>query len=185
VYKGLTLNSEKIAGLSAREFTETELHHPDYYSWLREYDNIKYIGRYEYFLNTPFSEIESYVKGLISSNNDCFFAVYYEDEFIGTLKIGHISLYNSIADMGFLIGNKNHAGKGFGTEILRMGCRYAFEQIGLRKLEGGCFASNIAANKMFLNAGFKPEGVLRKKLKLGNIFDDHNLYGLFPEELVL
>jgi len=179
------MESEKIIGLSIKEFTKIELNNPDYYSWLRNYDNIKYIGRYEYFLNTSFSEIETYVLNLLDSKNDCFFAVYFENKFIGTLKLGHISLVNSVADAGFLIGDTEYKGKGFGTEILRMGCRFAFEYLGLRKLEGGCFSSNIPANKMFLKAGFKLEGVLRQKLKIGSKFDDHNLYGLFPDELIL
>ena len=181
---GLCVNGEVITNLSIREFTETELHNPDYYAWLRDYKNTKYIGRHEYFLNTPFSEIENYVLDLINSSNNCFFAVYFEDAFIGTLKIGHISWYNSVADVGFLVGRKDYRGRGFGTEILRMGCRYAFECLGIRKLEGGCFASNIPAVKMFLKAGFTLEGTIRKKLKLGDRYDDHNLYGLFPDEFI-
>ena len=182
--KGLAINSKTFTALSIQEFTETELHHPDYYAWLREYNNIRYIGRYEYLLNTPFSEVENYILDLINSNNNCFFAVYFNGTFIGTLKIGHINWINSVADIGFLIGNENYRGRGIGTETLHMGCRYAFECLGLRKLEGGCFASNIPAVKMFQKAGFILEGVLRKKLKLGDRFDDHNLYGLFAEEFI-
>ena len=181
----LVVNSEKIDGLSIREFTKAELNHPDYYTWLRDCNNIKYIGRYDYYTNTSFSKVESYVLSLLNSDTDCFFAVYFENDFIGTLKIGHINHINSTGDMGFLIGNTKYKGKGFGTEILRMGCRYSFEILGLRRLEGGCFASNIPANKMFINAGFVLEGVLRKKLKMGNEYDNHNLYGLFQEELIL
>ena len=185
MHTGLTMYSEKKEGLSICEFTESELRHPDYYSWLRNFDNIIYLGRFEYYLNTSFSDIESYVLNLIKSDKDCFFATYFGDKFIGTLKIGHIDLLNSVAEIGFLIGASEYKGKGLGTEIVRMGCKYAFERLGLRKIEGGCFASNIPSNKVFQKAGFVLEGTLRNKLKIGNRYDDHNLYGLFPDELIM
>jgi len=180
------VKSEKVTGLSIRGFSETELNNPDYYRWMIDYDNVKYIGRPEYLsLCIPFSKVEEYVVDLVNSNNDYFFAAYFLDDFIGTIKIGHINWENLVADMGFLIGNKKCRGKGFGTEILRLGCRFAFEDLRLRKLEGGCFASNIPANRMFLRTGFLLEGVLRDKLKIEDSFDDHNLYGLFHDELIL
>ncbi len=161
-----------------KEFEENDKEFIQYAMWLREYDNIKMIGRQEYLLSMNVNDIRAYVERLNASESDSFFKVYKEDTFIGTFKIGHINWRLGIADVGIMIGNPEYRGKGLAKYIMKTGIEYAFEILGLRRLEGGCFSSNISMCKCFESSGFVKEGVKREALMLGGAYYDHVLYGL-------
>ena len=181
---GLTISGNKIY---LKEFTKANLYDKRYWRWLRDIDVIKTIGRTEYLMPIQPQEIENYVKKLLHSKQDYFFAIYLKekDEFIGTFKIGSINLYHRTADVGILIGDKNYWGRGIGRDVLFAGCNYTFKYIDLQKLTGGCFQSNTAMQKCFESVGFKKEATLRNQLFFEGKHIDHILYGLFRNELKL
>ena len=166
-----------------KEFIQDDKDFPQYLTWLREWDNIKTIGRYEYLLTMDINETKAYVDELNRSKNDSFFKVYENDVFIGTFKIGHIDWRLGIADVGIMIGSTEHKGRGLSKQIINVGIEYAFQTLGLRKLRGGCFSSNIVACKMFEGCGFIEEGRLRKELMLDGQYCDHVLYGLLKDDI--
>lgn len=131
------------------------------------------------------SVIREYVKQLNVSSKDSFFAVYYEDVFIGTYKVGHIDWRCGVADIGIMIGNPQYRGRGLSTQIIQMSLDYCFRTLGLRRLTGGCFSTNIAMCKSFERAKFKQEGVLRKHIYEQGTYCDHILYGLLKEEYIM
>jgi RimJ/RimL family protein N-acetyltransferase len=112
------------------------------------------------------------------------FAIYEktQNEFIGTVKIGHIDWRSGVGDLGIMIGSKNAQGKGFAKESVKLACEYAFCWIGLRKLTGGTFADNIPMIKCFEKTGFVLEGVKRKELFVDGEYMDHHLFGFFRDE---
>ena len=126
----LRINGENIYFV---EFSEVIFDKTDYFSWIRDFDNILSIGRIELLLSSSKNEIKNHVDKLIKSNNDSFFAVYtsIDDVCIGTVKIGHIDWRNSVGDVGIMIGNKEYRGKGLSTEIIYLASKYAFETLSL------------------------------------------------------
>ena len=175
----------KGKSLYLAEFQETHLHNPRYFAWLRDLDVVGPIYRFEYLKPISFSVIENQVRMIMSSPNDCFFAIHLNqtNEFIGTLKIGHISLRAGLADIGILIGEKSHWGKGYAKDAIAVACHYAFETLSLRRLTAGTPSNNISMVKCFEKVGFQREGLLRKELLIKGEYVDKILFGTFKEEL--
>ncbi len=167
-----------------QEFSKENLADPCYHAWLRDLDVVRTIYRLEYLMPIAFSEIEDYVKGLWSSDRDCYFALYVKDgeHFIGTVRVGHIDWRAGIADIGILVGDRSYQGRGLATDAVSTACKYAFEELSLRKMTGGTPAINTAMCRCFERVGFSEEGRLRKQLLISGEFCDHVLYGLFKEE---
>jgi ribosomal-protein-alanine N-acetyltransferase len=179
----------KIAGnkVYLQEFTEEHLRSPEYFEWLRDLDVVRTIYRLEYLMPLQFIEIETYVKDLWASKDDCFFALYAAEErkFIGTVRLGHIDWRAGMADIGILIGDRASWGKGYATDAVRLACHYGFQELSLRKITGGTPAINTAMRRCFQRLGFVEEGCLRNQLLISGEYCDHILYGLFKEELRL
>lgn len=178
----MKLSIENESNIKLIEFSEDHLYNPLYYEWLKDYDTMKYIGRDEYLKPFPFAIVEEYINKIWRRNDIVFFAIYHESDFIGTFKIGDIDSHNSIADIGILIGHKSYKGKGLSKDVMKIGCEYAFNELSIRKLKGGCFKQNIPMNKLFLATGFVLEGVIRKSYLFENDYLDHHLYGMFYNE---
>ena len=63
-------------GICLREFTDKDVDFDVYYSWIRDYDTIRFIGRREYLLSIEEEEVREYIRALNRSPNDCFFKVF-------------------------------------------------------------------------------------------------------------
>ena len=153
-----------------------------YVSWLKNYENMKYIMRKEYWLSMRNEEIEAYVKRQNDSECDSFFKVVYDGQFIGTYKVGHIDWWVGTADLGIMIGDDEFKGKGLSSKIMTCGIKYSFDILGLRRLDGNCHLENTAMCKCFERCGFVKEGVRRKAYISGGKYCDHAEYGLLREE---
>jgi CMP-N,N'-diacetyllegionaminic acid synthase len=183
VYPKKPIQGKKIR---LEEFTERHLHDPKYYAWLQDRDVVETIGRSEYLTSFPFCIVEDYVMNIKASDNVYFFALYtkQKNRFIGTVKLGSIDWQNRTAEVKILIGDKQYWGKGLAKDTVFTVSQYAFETLGMRKLTGGCLSTNTAMHRCFARLGYKKEAVLRKKVPFKGTYVDHNLYGIFPDELV-
>jgi len=171
--------------LILREFNISESEFQIYISWVRDIKNVQTIGRLDYLLSMDYQDIREYVSGLKASKNDSFFAVYYKDIFVGTFKIGHIDWHLGIGDVGIMIGNEQYRGKGLSSQIIALGIDYSFDVLGLRKLSGGCYSTNINMRKCFERNGFVQEGELRQSLFINGEYCSHILYGLLSSERII
>ena len=171
--------------LVLKEFNLNELEFQTYISWLRDIRNIQTIGRLDYLLSMDYQEIHNYVSDIISSKNDSFFSVHYRDTFIGTFKIGHIDWHLGIGDVGIMVGDAQYRGKGLSTRIVALGVDYSFDILGLRKLTGGCYLTNIPMKRCFEKNGFIQEGELRENLFFNGQYCSQILYGLLKSERVV
>jgi len=186
--KKVTYPDQPIQGKKVRleEFTDKHLFDPKYYAWMQDREVVETIGRPEYLAPFPFCILEDYVINVKSSDNAYFFALYLKDnnQFIGTVKLGSIDWKSRTADVGILIGEKTCWGKGIAKDAVFTASDYAFRSLGIRKVTGGCIATNTAMHRCFERLGFTREAVLRKKVPFRDDFVDHYLYGVFPDELV-
>lgn len=72
--------------------------------------------------------------------------------------------------------------KGIGSWVIRMTCGFAFEHLHLHRLELNVFSFNPRAEKAYLKAGFKREGVLRDAVKDGDFYADNILMAILEDE---
>jgi RimJ/RimL family protein N-acetyltransferase len=78
---------------------------------------------------------------------------------IGMANIVNIDWKNKNAFHGMLLGDKDIRGKGYGTDTVMTIMKYAFEELGLNRLDGSMIEYNEASLKMYIEkCGWKEEG---------------------------
>lgn len=84
--------------------------------------------------------------------------------------------------LGYWLG-KDFWGRGLATQAVSLACRWAFQEVGARRVSASVFAWNPASVKVLEKNGFRYEGCRRRAIvRLGQECDLLN-YGLLPEEL--
>lgn len=134
---------------------------PRYVRWMNDPD----VNRY---LESRFSshDEESLMAFVETTDRDPLshaFAIVVRDgeDHIGNIKVGPVDVHHRRADVGLLIGEKAVWGKGYASEAIDCLARWAFAELGLRKLTAGAYASNQGSVRAFTSAGFETEGILR------------------------
>lgn len=80
------------------------------------------------------------------------------DRHVGNIKLGPIDLRHGLGEVGILIGEPDAWGRGIGRAAIAIVSEIAREQLALRKLTAGCYASNVGSQRAFAGAGFGVEG---------------------------
>ena len=65
------------------------------------------------------------------------------------------------AEHAVVIGDSVYRGQGYGREVILTCARYAFEEMGLYRLDATILETNVASLKAYQACGFQIEGVLR------------------------
>ncbi|PIN89616.1 hypothetical protein COU60_03330 [Candidatus Pacearchaeota archaeon CG10_big_fil_rev_8_21_14_0_10_34_76] len=114
-----------------------------------------------------------------------FIELKSERKIIGVTSIHNIDMKDKKATTGSWL-NKKYWRKGYMTEAKIPVLDFAFNKIGLKKIETEAFVENISSNGMSKKLGFKKEGLLRKTTvsKATGKVHDANTYGLMKEEWV-
>ncbi len=81
-------------------------------------------------------------------------------------RIGNLGLFSidwrlGEAEVGIMIGAKEHWNKGYGTEAMLLLLRHAFETLNLHRVFLRVFENNLGAIRSYEKAGFVHEGRLR------------------------
>lgn len=69
---------------------------------------------------------------------------------------------NKVANLGIVIGEKDQWGKGYASEVLELLKSYVFKKLKYNRFELEYRTENKKAEKAYLKAGFKKEGIKRK-----------------------
>jgi len=110
------------------------------------------------------------------------FAVLDGDTLVGHVTLWGISPVTRVGTYAIVVGPE-HVGKGYGTEATRVMLRYAFRELGLRKVELRAWAFNEGALRTYERCGFVREGVRRAVVLHAGRFHDEVLMGILAEEL--
>lgn len=121
---------------------------------------------------------------LMDSKREFTFGIYE----LGTNNlIGHIALYAvkrlpySSAFVGYAM-DEIYIGKGIVTEAVKMVVRFAFDQVGLHRVEAYVSTQNNASIRVLEKSGFQREGLLRKLLYINGQWVDHYMYACLEDE---
>lgn len=85
------------------------------------------------------------------------------------------------AYLGYAIGQP-YAGQGYMAEGIELVLRYAFETLGLHRLEANIQPSNAASIALAERAGFRLEGFSPRYLKIDGHWRDHERWAITAEE---
>ena len=155
----------------------------EYVSWL----NDETVNQY---LETRFSEqttetVYTYVKRMIESEKDYLFAIIdkKDEKHIGNLHISMFPVHNR-CEIAAFIGDKRYWGNGRPVDYIKIGTKFAFEELQTDWIGGGIYASNIFSLKAILKAGYKQEGYRRSYVFVGKEGkrDDVYLVGMTKED---
>lgn len=144
----------------------------------------------KWLAGAPFPYTVKDAKEFISKtidNNLYNFAIVLkgENKVIGGTQLTNISVANGTAGGGIWI-NEKYQGFGYGTEAFGARIKYAFEVLGLRRLENGYFKENEKSHKMQLKFGYKDEGIKRQRFvsKATGKIEDEYITGLLKDEWI-
>lgn len=100
-----------------------------------------------------------------------------DGELVGRCGILRVDWKNSVAELGIMIGTTNR-GRGFGTDAMRVLCRFCFEEMNLHKLKLSVIAFNAPAIRCYEKCGFEREGVLKSEVFREGKYHDVVMLGL-------
>lgn len=85
---------------------------------------------------------------------------------IGNIKLGPVDWRYGSGQISLFIGDRAYWGAGYATESISEITKFGFVELGLFRLEAGCYEDNLGSLRAFLKSGFSPEGFFRKKFTL-------------------
>lgn len=101
---------------------------------------------------------------------------------IGNTYIRDIDWVNRCGIIQMFIGDVEHRNKGYGKQALRLMVDYAFLTLGLNRIGGQLFASNVASLKICQNVGYREEGKLRQRVYQDGQFHDALIIGVCRDD---
>jgi len=113
-----------------------------------------------------------------------FFTVRASDEAL----LGGVTLTNirrgvtQSASIGYWIGLP-FVRRGYASETVSAALAYAFDEIGLNRVEAACMPSNGASIGVLERCGFSREGLARSYLKINTAFEDHLLFAKLKDDV--
>lgn len=133
----------------------------------------------------PYTENDAKEKQDTSLNISLAIVLKEENKVIGGTEITNINKKDGTAGGGIWL-NEKYQKNGYGTEAFYAKIKFAFEQLGLRRMENGYFPENHSSERMQKKLGYKDEGIRRKKILClaTNEYVDECITGLLREEFV-
>jgi RimJ/RimL family protein N-acetyltransferase len=156
-----------------------------YVSWLNQPE----INRYLETRFQPPQTLESvrdYVSAVAARSNEHMFGIFLDDgiRHVGNIKVGPISSPHRVGDVSLVIGERDCWGQGIAAEAIQAVCRYAFAQLGVRKLSASMYAPNRGSTRAFEKAGWRHEGIRRDHYLLDDRPCALVVLGLTPSDLL-
>lgn len=109
------------------------------------------------------------------------FAIRAQDRLIGMVNLDGLDWPNSHAEIGIALTESSERGQGYAAEALRLLIRYAFDELGLRRLWARVIEDNHPSLRLFDSLGFEREGRLRHHVRRRGHFRDMIVFGLLNE----
>lgn len=128
-------------------------------------------------------EVTGFFLKCVDDEDRCDFLILSPDgRIIGESVINEIDWDLRCANFRIGIFQPTERGKGIGTWAVECTRDFAFESLQLHRLELDVFSFNPRAERAYLKAGFKREGVLRDAVKDGEVYGDDVLMAMLEDE---
>jgi RimJ/RimL family protein N-acetyltransferase len=108
-----------------------------------------------------------------------------DGQMIGRTGLHSASPENRSATLGIMIGDRSCWDSGYGTDAMRVLCRFGFEYMNLHRIELDVFAANERAQHVYEKVGFQVEGRKRQAFFKHGRYQDVIVMGLLEGELRL
>jgi len=111
------------------------------------------------------NETYSAKNGLCEEADNFYPWVVFDDEngVVGHFIMRYLNGDNKLLRFGWVIVDDSIRGKGYGTEMLRLGLQYAFDILKVEKVTIGVFENNEIAHNCYKRVGFADTCVVQKE----------------------
>lgn len=155
-----------------------------YLSWLndREVTLGMVSGRYP----TTQSQLVSYIRSVNQNAQGVMLAICLNETglHIGNIKIDNFDHPSGTCELGLMIGDKQHWGKGIAKSACRLVLGYAFHTLNMRKVSLTVYSNNPAAISVYRSIGFQEEGCLRQHVFSGGEYADKLWMSVFKSDFL-
>lgn len=104
-----------------------------------------------------------------------------DDTLAGTGALFAINRTHARAEVGYSLA-ADYWGKGYALEMARLIVAFAFDALGLERLEADIDPRNAASCRLVERAGFVREGLLRARWRVAGEVTDSAMYGLLRSD---
>ncbi|WP_186577004.1 GNAT family N-acetyltransferase [Aquibacillus kalidii] len=107
--------------------------------------------------------------------------ILYNGEIVGTASYNKIDWTNKIAYIGYWLG-KDYQSQGIMTRVAKALTDYAFNELGLNKVDITAAVENMKSRSIPERLGFVNEGCIRQAEWLYDHYVDHIVYGMLAND---
>lgn len=153
-----------------------------YASWLNDIESTRYLETPAG--NTTIDSLASYVSSHNVRIDSLLLGIFVKPSgnHVGNIKLEPISFFHKKAVVGMLIGDPDYRSKGLGSAVIHRLLQFAFDELGLHRIELGVTADNHSAIKCYERVGFVLEGRLRDATWRKNRYVDNLYYAILNED---
>lgn len=150
-----------------------------YHEWVNEEPILHFVSKHNKVISLK--EEKEWAMG---NHRDINFNIVDKqtDTLIGNCGISLTPSCGRNASLGILIGNDKFRNKGYGTEVIKMLIKFAFEEMGVHRVHLTLNADNERAHKCYLKAGLKDEGAARDAIYHAGKYTDLLYMGILEDE---
>lgn len=107
-----------------------------------------------------------------------FFIFTHDDTLVGGVGLSNLRRgVSETASLGYWVGEA-FARQRYMTAALPLVLDFAFERLGLHRVEAACLPTNIPSRSLLARAGFQQEGYARQYLCIEGKWQDHLLFAI-------
>jgi len=115
------------------------------------------------------------------AGTDISFVIFHDKKLVGRIGLHYINQHNKTGIIGYWLA-KAAEGKGIMTACCQKIIDYAFEHVGLERLELKAATANQRSRAVAERLGFVHEGILRKAELVNGQFHDLALYAMIRDD---
>ena len=168
--------------LASGDIKLSSIKEQDFQVILEWFDDYEFLTYFDMLPAVPQTKIQvnEMLDYFLKSKDKVIFAIRHKisNKIIGITGLDNIQWNNGAATLFIGIGDKEHTGKGFGKEALKMLIDFGFYEFNLHRIQLNVIAYNEKAIRLYEGLGFVKEGVYREFLNRGGKRVDLYLYGL-------
>jgi len=138
-----------------------------------------YLGKWLPFVDVSrkIENTEFFIRKMLENPTDNYvFVIHYDGLFAGLIGFKDSDKQNKRTELGYWLSDV-YQKKGIVTQSVQTLCEFAFDELGMNRIQIRCAVGNIPSKKIPQSLGFVLEGVERDGEKLtGGIYTDLEVY---------
>jgi ribosomal-protein-serine acetyltransferase len=106
----------------------------------------------------------------------------HTERLLGCCGLNHLDWLNLMANLGYWV-RTSACGRGIATAATKLVLRFAFEQLGLQRVEIVAAEGNIASQRVAEKVGAMRECLARNRCRAAGVQQDAYIYSVIPDDL--